>query len=134
MCVRALTPLPLGEVGVSCGVVEVPAEHGLSTRVEVIGEDQRCGGVRGHFRRSEHKSSYKPSNAVTKVFSHLRTAYPSSRPFQAYHVLLHAMHQKLFGRGWKSTSVPRSRWQTLYHYTTLTGVIAELNDYESRNY
>ena len=58
VCVcAALTPLPLGEVGVCGGVVEVPAEHGLSTRVEVIGKDQRCGGVRGHFRRSEHKAN-----------------------------------------------------------------------------
>lgn len=38
-----LTPLPLGEVRVCCWVIEVSAEHGFSTRMEVIGEHQRWG-------------------------------------------------------------------------------------------
>lgn len=36
-----LTPLPLGEVRVCCGVIEMSAEHGFCARVEVIREHQR---------------------------------------------------------------------------------------------
>lgn len=36
-----LTPLPLGKVRVCCWVIEVSAEHGFCTRMEVIGEHQR---------------------------------------------------------------------------------------------
>lgn len=35
------TPLPLGKVRVCCWVIEVSAEHGFCTRMEVIGEHQR---------------------------------------------------------------------------------------------
>lgn len=36
-----LTPLPLGKVRVCCWVIEVPAEHGFCTRMEIVGEHQR---------------------------------------------------------------------------------------------
>ena len=36
-----LTPLPLSEVRVRCWVIEVSAEHGFCTRVEVVREHQR---------------------------------------------------------------------------------------------
>lgn len=35
------TPFPLGKIRVRCWIIEVSAEHGFCTRMEVIREDQR---------------------------------------------------------------------------------------------
>lgn len=58
-----LTPLPLGEVGVCCWIVEVSAEHGFCTRMEVIGEHQGCGKK----RREEELEFRETINTITII-------------------------------------------------------------------
>ncbi len=67
-----LTPLPLGKVRVCCWIIEVSAEHGFCTRMEVIGEHQRWGTKVGDGKQSKTLPICHSLNRKT-AFSHHET-------------------------------------------------------------